>query len=213
MRGRRLRAHTRALIPVLAAAAAAAVLAGCGSSSSKTTSPPAATSAATTATSAHSSAPAPAVAELPAAQHPSASQFPPANGRSLKDLGTLAKSSVSLGAATGTFTPGTQRFAFALTTNAGKFVYAPTALYIASTPGAPARGPFLAPADPMSVQPQYRSKQNAGPGGIQAIYAANVPIPKAGTYYVLALTKGPDGVIGSTGQIAAAPSSQIPAVG
>jgi hypothetical protein len=197
----------------MAAFAAAVIVAGCGSSSPSTTaSPPAATSAATT-SSAQSSGPAPAVADLSAALHPRASQFPAVNGKSLKDLGTLAKSSVQLGAATGTFTPGTQRYAFALTTNAGKFVYAPTAVYIASSPGAPAKGPFPAPADPMTVAPQYRSKQNAGPGGIQAIYAANLPVPRAGTYFVLALTKGPSGMIGATGELAAAPSSQIPGVG
>jgi hypothetical protein len=197
----------------MAAFAAAVIVAGCGSSSPSTTaSPPAATSAATT-SSAQSSGPAPAVADLSAALHPRASQFPAVTGKSLKDLGTLAKSSVQLGAATGTFTPGTQRYAFALTTNAGKFVYAPTAVYIASSPGAPAKGPFPAPADPMTVAPQYRSKQNAGPGGIQAIYAANLPVPRAGTYFVLALTKGPSGMIGATGELAAAPSSQIPGVG
>jgi hypothetical protein len=195
---------------VIAVLAAAAVVAGCGSSSSsssKTTSQPAATSQST------APAAAPAVAQLPAAEHPSASQFPSASGKSLKDLGTLAKSSVELGAATGTFTPGTNRYAFALTTGSGAFVYAPTAIYVASSPGAPAKGPFLAPADPMSVLPQYRSKQNSGPGGIQAIYAANVPVPKAGTYFVLALTKGPSGLIGATGELAAAPSTQIPGVG
>ena len=92
-------------------------------------------------------------------------------------------------------------------------MYAPTALYIATNPGAPAKGPFLAPADPMSVLPQYRSKQNAGPGGIQAIYGAHLPVPKAGTYFLLSLTRGPKGLIGATGELAAAPSSLIPAVG
>jgi hypothetical protein len=200
-----------------AAVATALLLAACGSSSSSTSASkaPAATSTTATTTSAQSSAaePAPAVSQLGPAQHPRAAQFPSASGKSLKDLGTLAQSSVELGAATGTFTPGVQRFAFALTTNDGRFIYAPTAIYIASNPGAPAKGPFLAPADPMTVQPQYRSKQNSGPGGIQAIYAANVPVPKAGTYFVLALTRGPKGIIGATGELAAAPSSPIPGVG
>ena len=216
MRGPRPRARARALVAVLAVmavVAAAAVLAGCGSSSSSKTASEAATSAGATTTSALSSAAVPAVADLSAAVHPRASQFPSSSGKSLKDLGTLAKSSVDLGAATGTFTPGTQRYAFALTTNAGKFVYAPTAIYVASNPGAPAKGPYLAPADPMTVLPQYRSKQNTGPGGIQAIYAAQVPVPKAGTYFVLSLTKGPSGLVGATGELAAAPSSQIPGVG
>ncbi|MGZ4192369.1 MAG: TlpA family protein disulfide reductase [Solirubrobacteraceae bacterium] len=209
----------RVLLGALLVLAGAVLLAGCGSSSSSSSStsssgPPAATSSAATSSAQSSSAePAPAVAELGPAQHPRTAQFPSAQGKTLKDLGTLARSSVNLGAATGTFTPGTQRFAFALTTNDGRFVYAPTAIYIATSPGAPAKGPFLAPADPMSVRPQYRSKQNSGPGGIQAIYAANVPVPKAGTYFVLALTRGPQGIIGATGELAAAPSSPIPAVG
>ncbi len=202
-----------AMPAVVAVVAVSAVLAGCGSSSSSNTASQAATSAGATTTSALSSAAVPAVADLSAAVHPQVSQFPSSSGKSLKDLGTLAKSSVNLGAATGTFTPGTQRYAFALTTNAGKFVYAPTAIYVASNPGAPAKGPYLAPADPMTVLPQYRSKQNTGPGGIQAIYAAQVPVPKAGTYFVLSLTKGPSGLIGATGELAAAPSSQIPGVG
>jgi hypothetical protein len=214
-RGDSPRARSRALLALLVGAL---ILAGCGSSSSsktasQTAAQPAATSATTASSSAQSASPAPAVAALPAAVHPRTSQFPTARGKSLKDLGALARSSVEMGAATGTFTPGTQRFAFALTTNAGKFVYAPTAIYIAANPGSPAKGPFLAPADPMSVLPQYRSKQNAGPGGIQAIYAADVPVPKAGTYFVLSLTKGPSGLIGATGELAAAPSSQIPGVG
>jgi hypothetical protein len=220
VRGPRPRARTRASVAVLAllaVLATAAVLAGCGSSSSSSSSSKtdsqAATSAGATTTSALSSAAVPAVADLSAAVHPRVSQFPSSSGKSLKDLGTLAKSSVDLGAATGTFTPGTQRYAFALTTNAGKFVYAPTAIYVAPNPGAPAKGPYLAPADPMTVLPQYRSKQNTGPGGIQAIYAAQVPVPKAGTYFVLSLTKGPSGLIGATGELAAAPSSQIPGVG
>ena len=196
--------------------AAVLALAGCGSSSSSTSSThsaPAASSSTSATNPASAPGPPPAVAQLGPAQHPRPSQFPSAAGKSLKDLGTLARSSVELGAATGTFTPGVQRYAFALTTSAGAFVYAPTALYIATSPGAPAKGPFLAPADPMSVLPQYRSKQNAGPGGIQAIYAAHLPVPKAGTYFLLSLTRGPKGIIGATGELAAAPSSLIPAVG
>ena len=41
----------------------------------------------------------------------------------------------------------------------------------------------------MGVAPQYRSQQNTGPGGIAAIYAAAVPVPDAGTYTVLSLTR------------------------
>jgi len=194
---------------VLAVALAMAV-AGCGSSSSSTaTSRQGSSSSSAPATA----GPPPAVAELPAAEQPKLTQFPPAAGRTLQQLGALVKGSVQFGAATGTFTPGLRRLAFGLNESSGAFVYAPTAVYLATAPGARASGPFLAPADPMSVSPQYRSKQNAGPGGIQAIYAARIPIAHPGTYAILALTRAPAGLIGAPGEIAVAASSPIPDVG
>ncbi len=210
----------RTAIALLAAAAALGLaLAGCGSSSSSSASgstPSSQTSPASqtsTASAQSSSTPPPAVDELAAAENPTASQFPSAKGHTLQQLASRATSSAQLGAATGTFTPGTGRFAFALNTSSGGFVYAPTALYLATSPNSAAQGPFLAPADPMTVAPQYRSRQNTGPGGIKAIYAAQVPLPHKGTYYVLSLTKTSNGVIGAPGQIAVAESSPIPAAG
>jgi hypothetical protein len=139
--------------------------------------------------------------------------FPAAHGRTLRRLSKLAGASVSLGAATGTFTPGTRRFAFALSDKAGSFLYAPTVLYIARTPDSPAQGPYLAPADPMGVPAADRSKQNTGPGGIQAIYATDLPLPRAGTYSLLALTRDGTRLIGAPGEVAVAASSPIPDVG
>jgi hypothetical protein len=184
----------------------AAAIAGCGSSAKRTSSgaPPNTQS---------TSSPPPAVSDLPAAEHPRAGQFPSAKGKTLQQVANLASSQAQFGAATGTYTPGTRRLAFGLNTSSGTFIYAPTAIYISTTPNAPAQGPFLAPADPMGVAPQNRSQQNAGPGGIQAIYAGNVPVPRAGTYTILALTRVPGGLLGSPGEIAVAQSSQIPDVG
>ncbi len=195
--------------------AVALAVAGCGSSSSdSTTSKTTSTSSQAAATKrAQANAAQTAVASLSAAEHPAAGDFPAAHGRSLTQLGALVKSSAQFGGATGTFTPGTRRVAFAVNTGAGGFVYAPTAIYVAKNPKSPAQGPFLAPADPMVVAPQYRSKQNAGPGGIQAIYSAQIPLPHAGTYTVLALTKTPKGLVGSPGEVAVARSSPIPNVG
>jgi hypothetical protein len=217
-------APRRASRAVLAALAVTALVfaAGCGSSSSasqtgragSTATPTRSSIAATqSATATGPAAPAPAVAQLAAAESPGVAQFPAARGRSLQQLGRLVRSSVQLGAATGTFTPGTRRFAFALTAKSGQYVYAPTAIYIARNPNAPAEGPFVAPADPMGVQPQYRSQQNAGPGGIQAIYGVDLPVPRAGTYTVLSLTRTAAGLLGAPGEIAVAPSSPIPDVG
>jgi hypothetical protein len=201
-------------------AAAALVQAGCGASSSHSTTskaaaPPQQTSSSAQTTSTSPAGPVlpPAVNELPSAIHPAAGQFPAAHGKSLQQLATIVKSSAQFGAATGTFTPGTRRLAFALTSKTGAFIYAPTAVYISKSPTSPALGPFLAPADPMTVAPQYRSKQNTGPGGIRAIYAANVPLGHKGTYTVLTLTKTGNGFIGAPGEVAVAPSSPIPNVG
>jgi hypothetical protein len=196
----------RLLVCVLAVLA----VAGCGSSSSSSSSKSGATSA--TSTSAPTGPP-PAVADLTAAEHPRAAQFPSARGRTLSQLAKQVTGSAQLGAATGTFTPGVRRLAFGLNAKSGAFIYAPTAIYIARTAHSPVRGPFLAPADPMTVAPTYRSRQNAGPGGIQAIYAAHVPVPTAGTYIVLGLTRGPHGLIGAPGEVAVAASSPIPDVG
>jgi hypothetical protein len=199
-------------------------LAGCGSSGTSSSSQSSGSgsgtnSSTTTSTSISTQSgppttgPPPAVAELPAALHPASGQFPSARGKTLQQLANGLHSGIQLGAATGTFTPGTGRFAFALNATNGAFVYAPTALYIARTPHSPAQGPFLAPADPMTVSPQFRSKQNSGPGGIQAIYAAQLPLPKAGTYTLLSITRTRSGLLGAPGEVAVAASSPIPTVG
>lgn len=210
-------ARARALVPFIALA-----LAACGSSSSdhssSSSAPPssssaAAGSAASQSTSSSTAALPPAIDDLAGAQRPAAGQFPAAHGRSLRALAALVKSSAQLGAATGTFTPGVERVAFGLNSSSGQFIYAPTAIYLSKNPGSPAKGPYLAPADPMSVAPQYRSQQNSGPGGIKAIYAAHVPIAHAGTFTILALTRTAKGLIGSPGEIAVTASSPIPAVG
>ncbi len=202
----------------LLVAVVAVAISACGSSSSSSSaaSHPSSSAAATTTSSTSTASTVglpPAVNELPAAEHPAAGQFPPAKGRSLRQLAALVRSSAQLGAATGTFTPGTRRLAFGLTTRSGAFIYAPTAIYIARSPSTPAQGPFPAPADPMTVQPQFRSQQNSGPGGIKAIYAARLPIPSAGTFTVLSLTRTNKGLVGAPGEIAATKSSPIPDVG
>lgn len=183
-------------------------LAACGSSASHRASTDTAAAQPTT-----SSSPAPAVNELPAAQRPIASQFPSAAGKSLQQLAKLAGSAASLGPANGTFTPGIERLAFALTNNQEQYIYAPTAVYIAATVSSPARGPFLALADPMTVAPQYRSQQNSAPGGLRAIYWTKLPAPQARTYDLLSLTKTRKGLIGAAGEIAVAKHRPIPDVG
>jgi hypothetical protein len=188
------------------------MLTGCGSSNTNASNSTTTSSAPSTAAriTAASSTPAPGLA---AAERPSAALFPTGAGKTLHQIANLATAQTQLGAATATFTPGNRRLAFGITSSNEAFVYAPTAVYIARSPDEPARGPFVAPADPMTVAAQYRSNENEGPGGLQAIYSANVPVPRAGKYTILALTRAPQGLLGASGQIVVAPSSPIPDVG
>ena len=57
------------------------------------------------------------------------------------------------------------------------------------------------------------ARRTPGPGGIAAIYAAHVPLPRPGTELVLALTRTPSGLTGAKGEIAVAARSPIPDVG
>lgn len=202
-----------------AVAVCLALLAGCGGARSAMTSSshPPTSSSSTVASAAVSSlstgAKRPAVDELIAAQHPYASEFPAVDGRSLNQLGRMASSTTTLSAANGTFTPGMRRLAFGLIDTAQRFAYGPTAVYIAPTQTSPARGPFLAPADPVSVARQYRSAQDAGPDDISAIYSTELPLPHPGVFDVLTLTRAGGALIASLGEIAVASSTPIPGVG
>jgi hypothetical protein len=214
-----LRSIFAVLVRPGALAVCVAVVAGCGgahsapasSSHPATSSDSAVVSAAVSPSS--TGAKGPAVDELMAAQHPLATEFPAVDGRSLNQLAQMASSATTLWSATGTFTPGTRRFAFGLTDTAQRFVYAPTAVYMAPTQTSPASGPFLAPADLMGVAPQYRSEQNAGPDGIRAIYWTELPVPRPGVFDVLTLSRADGKLIASLGEIAAGSSSPIPGVG
>ncbi len=192
----------------MAAAAAILTLAGCGgATSSRSQSTPSTRARSTPAASS-------ALSGITAAERPSLGEFPPAAGRSLRQLAAQVSSTAQLGAANGTFTPGPRRrLAFALTDGAQHFIYAPTAVYIAPSPAAPAQGPFLAPADPMTVPPEFRSTENSAPGELAAIYWTELPVPSPRVYDILALTKTASGLTGATGEIAVAGTSPIPDVG
>jgi len=191
----------------LALALVSLFAAGCGSGGSNTTgtaAPPASTTP----------APSGNQAAITAAEHPSTSSFPSAKGQTLTSLVQHASSRAGLGLSTGTFVPGQNRFGFAIVDPKRSLIYGPTVLYVARTPNSPAAGPYAAPIDSMVVPPQYRSKNAAaGPGTIEAIYAAHVPLPKAGNYYALSLTKVGGKVVAASTPFIVKRSSTIPAVG
>lgn len=204
----------RLLGPVLAAAL---MLSGCGSMTSHSAGGAPGNPDPVTPTSSSPQSPGsrpslPGLDELRAAEHPRRRQFPAVDGRTLEQVARDVRVTAQLTAATGVYTPGTSRYAFGLSTSSNEFIYAPSAVYIARSPNAPASGPFLAPADPLGIAPRYRSRQN-DPDAVRAIYDSELPLSHSGVYAVLVLTRTPHSLIASSSEVAVAPSSPIPAVG
>lgn len=139
--------------------------------------------------------------------------FPKPAGRSLEEIaGTVA--AVNLGLATSVYTPGKNRLAFGVIDNRRSFVYGKTAVYLARGPDDEARGPYPAPADPLVVDPAFRSRGGAEESdAIAAIYEAQVELPKAGDWSVLAITKSGGKTYGAGTSLKVTRSSKIPSVG
>jgi hypothetical protein len=138
------------------------------------------------------------------AASPDPTEFPAVKGKTLQDLANQMKAGPSLAMASSVFTtPGATRMAFGMVAKDGSPVYGPTAIYVAPNPGAPAKGPFVAPADVLLTDARYRSKQAATTNDpFVAVYGAQVKFPKRGQYAVLATTKTSDGSLtGATGQV------------
>ena len=149
-----------------------------------------------------------------AAQRVSEADFPPARGRTLQQVADRVEA-VQAGLATQEFTPGRNRLAFGVIGRDNKLVYGPSAIYFARTPNDRAEGPFPAPADPLVVDPPFRSKQAAlESDAVAAIYETEVTLPRPGRYAVLVVTKGPDGLlVGGGTEIKVKRESAIPTVG
>jgi hypothetical protein len=114
------------------------------------------------------------------------------------------------------FTVGTNRLAFGVIDKGAQFVYGKTAVYVAPTPEAKARGPYLAPADVLRTEPPYRSKQAATEKDpFAAVYAAQVPFDKAGKWSVLTVSQTGDRLVAAPAQIRVIPKARdrIPEVG
>ena len=152
-------------------------------------------------------------AAIGAARSVRAGDLPATRGRTLQQIaGGLP--SIQMGLATSVYTPGANRLAFGLLDQTRAFVYGPTGLYIARSPGGRAMGPYPAPADPLVVEPAFRSRGAADAGGeIAAIYDAQVDLPGAGRWYVLAVSRSQGKLFGAAGQIEVTRRDPIPAAG
>ena len=152
------------------------------------------------------------------ASNPTETDFPASSGKTLQELADTMTAGPDLALASSVFTTGgDSRMAFGMINKDGTPVYGPTAIYVAPTPGDPAEGPFLAPADVLLTDARYRSKQAATTvDPFVAVYGADVKFPKRGEYSVLAATKKSDGALtGATGNVSVstADADPIPAVG
>lgn len=194
------RLPTPASILALVCAAVAIPAAGCGGSGTGGG-----------ASSANASPP-PAPPAVAAAAHPSAGEFPATGGRTLRELAGTLGAGPQVALATTDYTPGRDRVAFGVIDPSGAFVYGDTAAYVARGADAPARGPYPAPADSLLVRPAFRSQTSAG-DTVQAVYHAQVPLPRAGNWLLLAVTRTGGKLLGGVSGLAVARSSPVPAVG
>jgi hypothetical protein len=145
-----------------------------------------------------SKTPADPVAQVPSglqekvrtAGDPQTSEFPATDGKTLQALANQIGGGTELGLAGSIFVAGREnRVAFGVIDKNAGFVYGKSAVYIARSPDAPAKGPYVAPADVLVTDPPYRSQQAATEADpFAAVYAAQVPLAKPGSYSVLAVT-------------------------
>ncbi|HEV2785511.1 MAG TPA: hypothetical protein VGV67_03920, partial [Solirubrobacteraceae bacterium] len=125
-----------ARVLAVCAVAVALLLAGCGGEDKKEPRAPQAESSAQLR------------AELKGATDSNVADFPATQGRTLQQVADgLDLSGPQVGLAGSVYTVGENRLAFGVLDPKSGFVYGKTAVYVANSPGAAARGPFPAPAD------------------------------------------------------------------
>ena len=202
----------RAIVSFAVLGAVVAAGAGCGGGDNK-----AASTRKQRSSRATSTIPADASLEqrIAIAERPRRGDFPAVRGRTLGDLAASVSASGQLGLASSTLVPRTERVAFGVLGPDKHFLYGPTALYVTSRSGAPAQGPFLAPADSTVARAPFLSKTSAADtADIKAIYETQVRFQRPGRYGVLAVTKVASGrLVGATGTLTVKRSSPIPDVG
>jgi len=156
-------------------------------------------------------------AQLRAASQPRASDFPTATGRSLAGAGGPRRwfgppgGTGVIGIRPRGEPPGVRR-----DHAQNEFVYGKSAVYVAPTPDSAAKGPYVAPADLLITEPPFRSKQAASESDpFAAVYAAQVPLSKAGQWSVLVVTRQGDRMVAAPTQVTVVrpEADPIPAVG
>jgi hypothetical protein len=152
-----------------------------------------------------------------AARDPQPSEFPAADGKTLQALADEIGGGPELGLASSVFVAGREnRVAFGVIDRSAGFLYGKTALYVSRKPGAPAKGPYVAPADVLVTDAPYRSQQAATESDpFAAVYSAQVPLDKPGRHSMLAVTLvgGEPVAAASQIEVTTAATDKVPAVG
>ncbi|MGB7685423.1 MAG: thioredoxin family protein [Solirubrobacterales bacterium] len=126
---------------------------------------------------------------------PAASEFPAANGRSLAEIAQLPEAKLIVAPAGQVFDVGPNRFAFGVFTPGGELVDdADIALYFASGPDAPARGPFPARVDSLQTPPAFRAKTTVDdPSAATSVYVVpRAEVESPGELQMLAVVRRGD---------------------
>jgi len=141
-------------------------------------------------------------------------EFPAVRGRTLHQLAdSLYGGGPQVALATTDYLPGRNRVAFGVVARDGTLLYGDTAVYVARGEHAPARGPFLAPADSLQVRPAFRSQTSAGDEDVTGVYHAEVDLSGPGRWLLLTVTKSGDRLLGGVAAVTVSRSSPVPAVG
>jgi hypothetical protein len=132
---------------------------------------------------------------------PAAADFPPAKGKTLKDILLSAPGGQSpdvVSPAAAFFGLGTNRFPFGVfTTGHQQITDAQIALYAAPGKGVdgPAIGPFPARIEDLTTRPAFRAKTTADdPDAAQVAYVSDIPLDKRGPWAFAALIKSDQGL-------------------
>jgi hypothetical protein len=121
-----------------------------------------------------------------------AEDFPKPGGKSLAELLDQVGGSGPVLAPSGLeLRTGTQRVGFALFTRSREQISdASVAVYTAPAGGGPAKGPYLARYESLSVKPQFESRQTASdPDSARSIYTAEIPFERPGRYELLGVAR------------------------
>jgi len=129
-----------------------------------------------------------------------AQDFPRVEGQTLRQLLSKLGSGPVLAPSGAEFRTGEQRVGFALfKRDRSQITNASVALYVAPAGGGPAKGPYLARYEDMTVRPQFQSRQTAtDPNAAKSIYTAKVPFPKPGRYEMLGIAKQGNKLVSAT---------------